>query len=75
MQVNLIEPLPKPGEFDVIFLRNVMIGFDPDTKRRLVARLLPLLREGGRFFVSHSETLHGNHDTQIIVAPSVYLKP
>jgi len=75
MQVNLIEPLPKLGEFDVIFLRNVMIYFDLETKRAVVARLLPLLRSGGYFFVSHSETLHGINDTLRIVAPSVYRKP
>ena len=30
-QINLNEPLPKLGEFDVIFLRNVMIYFDMET--------------------------------------------
>jgi chemotaxis protein methyltransferase CheR len=74
-QINLIEPLPRLGEFDVIFLRNVMIYFDQDTKRRVVSRLLPLLRSGGHFFVSHSETLHGINDTLRVVAPSVYRKP
>ncbi|QFY42372.1 SAM-dependent methyltransferase [Candidatus Methylospira mobilis] len=75
LPVNLVEPLPKLGEFDVIFLRNVMIYFDLDTKRHVVAHLLPLLRSGGYFFISHSETLHGINDTLRIVAPSVYRKP
>ncbi len=33
MQINLNAPLPDLGEFDVIFLRNVMIYFDMKTKQ------------------------------------------
>lgn len=74
MQVNLNETLPKLGEFDVIFLRNVMIYFDMETKRRVVDRLMPLLRPGGYFFVSHSESLNGITDKMKMVTPSVYQK-
>jgi chemotaxis protein methyltransferase CheR len=58
-QINLVEPLPDIGQFDVIFLRNVMIYFDLQTKRNVVAKLLPLLRPGGYFIVSLSESLNG----------------
>jgi chemotaxis protein methyltransferase CheR len=75
MQVNLNETLPKLGEFDMIFLRNVMIYFDMDTKRKVVERMLPLLRPGGYFVVSHSESLNGITDALKIVTPSVYRKP
>lgn len=75
LQVNLNETLPKLGEFDIIFLRNVMIYFDMDTKRKVVERMLPLLRPGGYFVVSHSESLNGITDALKIVTPSVYLKP
>jgi chemotaxis protein methyltransferase CheR len=75
LQVNLNEPLPKLGEFDVIFLRNVMIYFDMETKRRVVERMLPLLRPGGYFVVSHSESLNGITDELKVVTPSVYRKP
>ncbi|WP_409525197.1 CheR family methyltransferase [Nitrincola sp. MINF-07-Sa-05] len=74
-QVNLIEPLPRLGEFDAIFLRNVMIYFDMETKRQVVSRLLPLLRPGGHFFISHSESLNGVCDTLKLVSPSIYRKP
>jgi chemotaxis protein methyltransferase CheR len=74
-QVNLNESLPKLGEFDMIFLRNVMIYFDMDTKRKVVERMLPLLRPGGYFVVSHSESLNGITDALKIVTPSVYRKP
>jgi chemotaxis protein methyltransferase CheR len=75
MQVNLNESLPRLGEFDVIFLRNVMIYFDMETKQRVVERMLPLLRPGGYFIVSHSESLNGITDELKVVTPSVYRKP
>jgi chemotaxis protein methyltransferase CheR len=74
-QVNLNETLPKLGEFDVIFLRNVMIYFDMPTKQKVVARMLPLLRPGGYFLVSHSESLNGITDALKMITPSVYRKP
>jgi chemotaxis protein methyltransferase CheR len=72
--VNLNEPLPKLGVFDVIFLRNVMIYFNLDTKRQVVARLLAQLRPGGHFLIGHSETLNDINDTLSVVAPSIYRK-
>lgn len=74
-QINLMENLPKIGEFDVIFIRNVMIYFDLDTKRQVVQRILPLLKPGGYLFVSHSESLNGIHGGLELVMPSVYRKP
>ncbi len=75
MQHNLTEAPPKLGEFDVIFLRNVMIYFDQDTKRQVVSRLLSLLRPGGHFLVGHSETLNGINEEVRLVQPAVYRKP
>ncbi|GJI96579.1 chemotaxis protein methyltransferase [Duganella caerulea] len=73
--LNLNEPLPKLGSFDVIFLRNVMIYFNLATKRQVVSRLLALLRPGGYFLIGHSETLNDINDTLVAVAPSIYRKP
>jgi chemotaxis protein methyltransferase CheR len=74
MQHNLIEAPPNLGQFDIIFLRNVMIYFDQETKRRVVTRLLSLLRPGGHFLVGHSETLNGISDALQTVQPAVYQK-
>ncbi len=74
-QINLNEALPALGLFDVIFLRNVMIYFDIDTKRQVVQRILPLLKPGGYFIVSHSENLNGVSDALKTVKPSIYRKP
>jgi chemotaxis protein methyltransferase CheR len=74
-QINLNSELPRLGEFDVIFLRNVMIYFNAETKRKVVQRMLPMLRPGGFFLVSHSESLNGVTDALQMVSPSVYRKP
>lgn len=75
LQVNLIDHWPRLGEFDAIFLRNVMIYFEPETKRRVVAKMLPLLRSGGFLFVGHSESLNGVSTDFETVLPSIYRKP
>lgn len=74
-QINLNAPLPSVGPFDVIFLRNVMIYFSQETKRDLLARLVPLLRPGGYFLVSHSESLHGITTELEMVRPSIFRRP
>lgn len=73
-QINLNEDLPvsRLGCFDVIFLRNVMIYFNPRTKAEVVTRLLAALRPGGHLFIGHAESLHGVIAGLHAVAPSVY---
>jgi len=75
MAHNLMQAPPKLGEFDVIFLRNVMIYFDQETKQNVVQQLLPLLRPGGYFLVGHSESLNGVSTAVKPVAPAIYRKP
>jgi chemotaxis protein methyltransferase CheR len=74
-QVNLNAPLPQMGTFDLIFLRNVMIYFNDDTKRQVVARVIAPLKPGGHFVIGHSESLNGLTDALRAVAPSIYHKP
>ena len=73
-QINLNGTLPQIGEFDVIFLRNVMIYFNQDTKRQVVARVLEKLRLGGHLIVGHAESLNGLSDRVAPVMVSVYRK-
>ncbi len=75
MQVNLNEPLPQVGLFDVIFLRNVLIYFDRETKRRVVGQVLQKLRPGGLLFVGHSESLIDITRDVHMLAPSIFRKP
>lgn len=73
-QINLNDALPQLGEFDVIFLRNVMIYFDLETKRQVIGRILKHLRPDGYLFIGHSESLHAVNDQLKSVVVSVYRK-
>ncbi len=75
LQVNLVAPLPDLGQFDLIFLRNVLIYFDPPTKRKVVENLLRALKPGGHFFSGHSESLTGMVSGLLPLKPAVYRKP
>lgn len=72
---NLNEPLPKFGQFDVIFLRNVLIYFDVATKERVLRHLLPALKSGGYFIIGHCDALAGVGHALVPCCPSVYRKP
>ncbi len=74
-QINLNNALPDLGEFDVIFLRNVMIYFEAATKRQVISRVLSHLRSGGYLMIGHSESLNGITDSLHSVMPSLYRKP
>lgn len=75
LQINLNNPLPDIGRFHVVFLRNVMIYFDNDTKREVVARIVQKLHPGGYLIVGHSESLHGINDAVKLVRPTIYRLP
>lgn len=75
MQVNLNQTLPRIGEFDLVFLRNVMIYFDPATKQQVVERILSCLRPGGHLMIGHSESLATLACSLKPLAPSIYRKP
>lgn len=74
--INLIAPETRDlGQFDVIFLRNVMIYFDNETKRKVVGNMVPHLREDGTFIVGHSETLGGITEQLTAMRPTLYCRP
>ncbi|ENC6731059.1 protein-glutamate O-methyltransferase CheR [Vibrio navarrensis] len=73
-QVNLIEPLPNLGLFDAIFLRNVMIYFNRDTKQKVIQKLLQQLKPNGLLFIGHSESLNGLDHQAKLIRSSIYRK-
>ena len=70
--INLNSELPRIGEFDIIFLRNVMIYFNNDTKRHLIERLLRHLKRDGHLFIGHSESITGITNQLKMIAPAIY---
>lgn len=70
--INLIEPLPEIGSFDVIFLRNVLIYFDLPTKQKVVRSVVSRLRPGGVLFVGLAESLNGVVAELQSIAPGAY---
>lgn len=75
VQANLKGNLDDLGQFDVVFLRNVLIYFDQPTRQDVVRRVAQQLRPGGWFFVGHSETLNGIAGGLQPVLPTIYRKP
>jgi len=72
-EINIIQPLPEDlGQFDAIFLRNVLIYFSNEEKNRIVQRLMSHLRPGGLFFIGHAESIHGFDLPLRLLNPSVY---
>lgn len=53
---NLLSDYSELGAFDVIFCRNVLMYFEPEMKRAVLARLSQALNEGGYLFLGASET-------------------
>lgn len=73
-RLNLIDPWPMHGTFDVIFCRNVMIYFDKDTREELIHRFYEKLRPNGYLFVGHSESLSSLTHDFAYVQPAIYMK-
>lgn len=60
--MNLTGPLPAMPQFDVIFLRNVLIYFDVATKKSVLRNVARLLRPDGWLFLGAAETTIGIDD-------------
>jgi chemotaxis protein methyltransferase CheR len=73
--LNLNQDLPQLGQFDLVFLRNVMIYFNNETKREVVARVISAIKPGGYFCVGHSESLNELTTSVNMVVNSIYQKP
>jgi len=57
--LNLMDPWPMKGPFDVIFCRNVMIYFTQDIQSRLWARMIALQPADSVLYIGHSERITG----------------
>lgn len=61
-ELNLLQPWPFQGMFDVIFCRNVVIYFDTETRLDLWMRFAARMPAGGSLFIGHSERMDSRLD-------------
>jgi chemotaxis protein methyltransferase CheR len=73
-QLNLCRHFDGLGPFDVVFLRNVLIYFDPPTKVAVVDRVLTQLRPGGLFFIGTAEGRVPCKTPLQVLAPGAFRK-
>lgn len=59
-------------DFDVIFLRNVLIYFNEDTKSQVIKQLCAKLVDGGYLIVGHAEAIRAEGLPLVQEAPSRY---
>lgn len=72
-QLNLLaNEWPLEGQFDAIFCRNVMIYFDKDTQRKILARFVPLMKPHALLFAGHSENFLYVSDSLRLRGKTVY---
>ena len=69
---NLTRTLPEIGQFDLVFLRNVLIYFDNPGKADIVKRVLTRLKPDGLLFTGHAESIANLGIPTVAVAPAVY---
>lgn len=74
-QLNLCKPYSGLGPFDVIFLRNVLIYFDTETKRDVVNRAVETLKPGGLFFMGTAEGRVPGAVPLTSIVPGAFRKP
>jgi len=75
-RVNLVDAsYPWSDQFDIVFLRNVMIYFDRETQEEVVNKIAQQLVPGGYLIIGQSESLTGVKHPYVTCRPSVYQKP
>lgn len=58
-RLNLADPFPSIGPFDVVFLRNVLIYFSVETRRDILQRVRKLCQPDGYLVLGAAETTLG----------------
>jgi chemotaxis protein methyltransferase CheR len=77
-RLNLVQPLPELGTFDLILCRNLLIYVDIATRRRLCRGLHSALNPRGILMIGAAESLYGVTDdftTERFGSTVVYRKP
>jgi chemotaxis protein methyltransferase CheR len=56
---NLLEPVPHPGEFDIVLCRNVLLYLNAERRTHVFERLASAMSGGGCLMLGAGETVIG----------------
>ena len=75
-EMNLSKPFPPLPRFDLIFLRNVLIYFDLETKRKILAAVRRVMTPDAHLFLGAAETTLNVDDAfqSVVIGKSVSYK-
>lgn len=73
-QFNLMEPLPFKRKMHIVFLRNVMIYFDKETRKELIQKIYDVMEPGGYLFIGRTETIDKSITPFELIQPSIFRK-
>jgi len=73
-QFNLMDPITFKKKFHIVFLRNVMIYFEDETRSELIHRIYEHMEPGGYLFIGLTERLEDQIAKFHYVQPSIYRK-
>ena len=73
-QFNLMEPFPFKRRMHIVFLRNVMIYFDKETKQELIRKVYEAMEPGGYLFIGRTETIDRSEVPFQLIQPSIFRK-
>lgn len=73
-QHNLMVPM-RDGPFDLVFLKNVLIYFDPTSKQQVVENVTAAIRPGGLLVAGAAEGIADMLKTFVRLQPWLYQRP
>lgn len=71
---NLMDNITFKGKFQVVFLRNVMIYFEDETKKFLLENIYDHMENGGYLFIGTTESIDKVKSGFRYIQPSIYRK-
>lgn len=73
-QFNLMDIFPFKRKMHIVFLRNVMIYFDKETKNKLIQKVYDVMEPGGYLFIGRTETIDRSQTSFQLIQPSIFRK-
>lgn len=73
LNYNLLESTNELGKFDIVFLRNVLIYFDTETRVQVLQNILHNMRDNAYLIISKTENLNGLGLNELVqIQPSIF---